>query len=152
MKKNYADKNITGNYFVTIKDKRVTIAPISCVGYTKDAAALPIHFSSLCCDEDTFDIGSGIKLCFDRYSNKLIKNSYVEITNSNKCYSLYPNIVIKFANANPSIRDEILVFWKNGFKPLTGARGKVIDIMDNYVLVKVDDSYYVMDKSGVKCV
>lgn len=150
MKKNFADDFIQGNYFVTIRDNRVAIAPIIKCDNITNAAAFPVHAQSVCCEEDEFDIGEAFKLCFERYYTNYIKGACVEITNSELCYSMNVNKIVEFAKKNPSKHDEILVYWKEGFKPITGRRGVIIDILDKYVLVKIDKNYFIMDKSGVK--
>lgn len=150
MKKNFADGFIQGNYFVTVKDNRATIAPVSNFRGATDAALLSIHTQAICCEEDTFDIGEAFKLCFERYCDNYDKGSWVEIVSGEQCYTLLADKAVEFAKRNRSKYDEILVHWREGFSPIAGHRGTIVDVMDKYVLVKINKNYYIMDKRGVK--
>lgn len=154
MTKNFADEMICGTYMLTISDNKVTISTL--VGQYSTTA--------FCHPDDKFDIGEGVKECFNKLlktKNCFGKNEKVVVKNNGLIYPVWEEKVVEFAKRNPEEHDKILLKWSKHDLMLNGAVCRFVDSMvtvksngDKMLIALVQnldtDQYFVVDNRAIK--
>ena len=133
-----APKDVEGSYTLTVDGHTTTLSD------GNDTVSVTCHV------DDSFDIGEGVRQCFERLkeARKEIKaGDMVEVVNSGAAYSQY---VKYFNNEGMS---EYAPYFRYGVVPIEGTKGQVLYIDDRgRVLIKVeDDTKYGDTRYGGEC-
>lgn len=147
---NYAPKEIEGNYLVTIKGNKVSVAR----AYVK-ADLSSDHKTYRCHPDDKFDLMECIKMYNE--PEQIKAGDVVNIINRGDCYDMATDVVITMANRHPEKRDRILIGWNKGKTPVEYLNARVIDTEPHpfnknilLCLVEMCDSYYLMSSEGLE--
>lgn len=143
---NYAPKEIEGNYFVTIKGNKVSVAR----AYAS-ANTCSDHRTYRCHPDDKFNLMECIKMYNE--PEQIKAGDVVNIINRGGCYDLATYLILEIAKRHPDEHDRILLGWtKNNIPPMEYQNVRVVDVIPHSLvnevkvaLVNVEESYYLMD-------
>ena len=134
-----APKDIEGSYTLTVNGRTTTLSD------GKDKVSVTCHV------DDNFDIGEGVRQCFEKLKEerekKIRVGDKVEIINSGSSYSQ----LVKYFNNEEMF--EYAPYFRYGVVPMEGTKGQVLHI-DKYdhALIQVEaDKKYGDSRYGGDC-